>query len=61
VSTGTIDLGDVYSKLIAGEEKREIESKTVKLFEEKFQIFVSIAIFMLLVEMVIGERRRILK
>ena len=59
VATGTIDLGDVYTKLIAGEEKREIESKTVKLYEEKFQIFVSIAIALLLVEMVVGERRRI--
>lgn len=59
VATGTIDLGDVYTKLIAGEEKREIESKTVKLYEEKFQIFVSIAIFLLLVEMMVGERRRV--
>ncbi len=59
MATGTIDLGDVYTKLIAGEEKREIESKTVKLYEEKFQIFVSIAIFLLLVEMMVGERRRV--
>ncbi|MCK4235675.1 MAG: VWA domain-containing protein, partial [Candidatus Krumholzibacteria bacterium] len=58
VATGTIDLGDVYTKLIAGEEKREIESKTIKLYEEKYQIFLSIAIFLLMVEMVIGERRR---
>lgn len=58
VATGTIDLGDVYAKLIAGEEKREIESKTVKLYEEKFQIFVSIAVFLLVVEMIVGERRR---
>ncbi len=61
VATGTIDLGDVYSKLIAGEEKREIESKTVKLYEEKFQVFISIAVFLLLVEMFVGERRRISK
>jgi len=33
VSTGTIDLGAVYANLIAGEEKREIESLTVKLYE----------------------------
>jgi Ca-activated chloride channel family protein len=59
VATGTIDLGDVYMKLIAGEEKREIESKTIKLYEEKFQIFISIALFFLVVEMVIGERRRV--
>ncbi|UCF06869.1 MAG: VWA domain-containing protein [bacterium] len=58
VATGTIDLGDVYMKLIAGEEKREMESKTVKLYEEKFQIFVSIAFLLLAVEMVVGERKR---
>jgi len=58
VSTGTIDLGAVYANLIAGEEKREIESLTVKLYEEKFQIFIGFALFLLLVEMLIGERKR---
>lgn len=58
VATGAIDLGAVYAKLIAGEEKREIESKTVKLYEEKFQIFLSVAVFLLAVEMVVGERKR---
>ncbi len=58
VSTGTIDLGDVYLKLIAGEEKREIESKTISLYEEKFQIFLAFAVFFLAVEMLVSERRR---
>mgnify|MGYP001822315453 CR=1 FL=1 len=58
VSTGTIDLGDVYRKLIAGEEKREIESKTIKLYEEKFQIFLGFAIFFLAAEMLVSDRRR---
>ncbi|MBN2183986.1 MAG: VWA domain-containing protein [Candidatus Krumholzibacteriota bacterium] len=58
VATGDIDLGDVYMKLIAGEEKREIESLTVKLYEEKFQIFLSIAFLMLIIEMLVSERRR---
>jgi Ca-activated chloride channel family protein len=58
VATGTIDLGDVYTKLIAGEEKREIESKTIKLYEEKYQIFLAIAIALLAIEMVVGERKR---
>ncbi len=57
VATGTIDLGDVYMKLIAGEEKREIESRTIKLYEEKFQIFIALAFLFLAVEMVISERR----
>ena len=58
VSTGTIDLGAVYGNLIAGEEKREIESLTIKLYEEKFQIFLGFALFLLIVEMLISERRR---
>ncbi len=58
VATGTIDLGDVYTRLIAGEEKRDIESKTIKLYEEKFQIFLSIAFLFLIAEMLVAERRR---
>ncbi|HEM46373.1 MAG TPA: VWA domain-containing protein [Alphaproteobacteria bacterium] len=58
VATGAIDLGEVYANLIAGEEKREIESMTVELYEEKFQIFLAAAIFLLLAEMLIDERRR---
>jgi Ca-activated chloride channel family protein len=59
VATGTIDLGNVYASLIAGEEKREIESMTIKLYEEKYQIFLGFALFLLVVEMVIGERKRV--
>jgi Ca-activated chloride channel family protein len=58
VATGTIDLGDVYMKLIAGEEKREIESKTIELYEEKFQIFLAVAAILLTASMVVSERRR---
>ena len=58
VATGTIDLGDVYLKLIAGEEKREIESKTINLYEEKFQIFLAFAAFFLAAEMLVSDRRR---
>ncbi|MCD6380455.1 VWA domain-containing protein [bacterium] len=58
VATGNIDLGDVYRKLIAGEEKRKMESKTIKLYEEKFQIFLAIAIALLVFEMFVTERKR---
>jgi Ca-activated chloride channel family protein len=58
VATGTIDLGDVYLKLIAGEEKRDIESKTMQLYEEKFQIFLGAALLLLVAQMVVGERKR---
>jgi Ca-activated chloride channel family protein len=59
VATGTIDLGDVYLKLIASEEKRELETKTMQLYEEKFQIFLGVALFLLVAEMVVGERKRV--
>jgi len=58
VATGAIDLGDVYLKLVAGEEKRDLEAKTMTLYEEKFQIFLGVALFFLVAEMVVGERRR---
>ncbi len=58
VATGAIDLGDVYLKLIASEEKREIETKTMQLYEEKFQIFLAMALMLLVAEMIVGERRR---
>jgi Ca-activated chloride channel family protein len=58
VATGAIDLGDVYLKLIASEEKREIETKTMQLYEEKFQISLAMALLMLVAETFVGERRR---
>lgn len=61
VSTGTIDLGDVYSKLIASSEKKTLESQTVKLYEEKFQIFLALAFVLLCIEAGLGERKRKVK
>jgi len=58
VSTGTIDLGDVYSELIAGAEKKEIETKTIKRYEEKYQIFLTIGFFLLCIEAMISEYKR---
>jgi len=58
VTTGTIDLGDVYLKVIASAERKELESKTMKRYEEKFQIFLAVAFGLLCVETVIGDRRR---
>lgn len=58
VATGAIDLGGVYLKLIANAEKKALKSETVKRYEEKFQIFLSIAIFLLLWEMIVGDRKR---
>lgn len=58
VSTGSIDLGEVYTKQILSAEKKTLESQTVKLYEEKFQIFLALVFALLCVETGIGERRR---
>lgn len=58
VATGTIDLGDVYLKLVAGADKKALKSETVMRYEEKFQVFLAAMILLLMIEMVIGERKR---
>ncbi|OGV72243.1 MAG: hypothetical protein A3K19_21565 [Lentisphaerae bacterium RIFOXYB12_FULL_65_16] len=58
VATGTFDLGEVYLNLVAGAEKRDIESKTVKQYEEKYQIFLALAFALLAVEAVTSDRKR---
>lgn len=59
VATGTIDLGTVYRQLIAGAEKKELESETIKRYEEKFQIFLSIALLFLCIEFIVSDRKRV--
>lgn len=58
VSTGTIDLGDVYQQLIASAEKKDLESKTIKTYEDKFQIFLLAAVCFLLTDLVVSDRAR---
>jgi Ca-activated chloride channel family protein len=58
VSTGTIDLGNIYTRLIAGAEKKELEAQTIQQYEEKFQIFLTIALMALCVETMISERKK---
>jgi len=58
VATGTIDLGEVYQQLIGSAEKREIEEETIEKYEEKFQVFLAIALLLLGLEALISERRR---
>ncbi len=58
VSTGSIDLGDVYLRLIASAEKKRLESETIKRYEEKYQIFLAIAFVLLCIEVIINERQK---
>ena len=59
VATGAIDLGDVYVKLIAGAEKTALGSTTLERYEEKFQLFLGIAFFLLCLEILLRDRQSI--
>ena len=58
VATGTIDLGNVYANLVKSAEKKKLESETIKRYEEKFQIFLTLAFALLCIEALINERKR---
>lgn len=48
----------LYDKSISKLEKRDIESKMRKHYEERYQVFLAIAIALLLIEPLIPDRRR---
>lgn len=48
----------MYDKSISKMEKKDIESKMRKHYQERFQIFLGLALALLFVEMLISERRR---
>jgi Ca-activated chloride channel family protein len=57
VATGTFDLGEVYMNLVASSEKKELESSTITLYEERFQFLLVIGFILLCGEMLIGVRK----
>jgi Ca-activated chloride channel homolog len=56
VSTGHIDLDEVYAQLIADQEVRDLESKEVIEYQEKFQLFLLLGFICLFLEGLIHER-----
>jgi len=58
VATGSIDLGEVYMKLVGSAEKEEQEEETIEKYEEKFQVFIGIAFLLLCIEALIALRRQ---
>lgn len=58
VATGVINLGQVYQDLISSADKKELEAKSTEQYEEKFQIFLAAAFCFLLLEVVLGERKK---
>jgi Ca-activated chloride channel family protein len=52
-------LGLLYDKSISQIEKRDIESKMKRRYEERYQIFLAAALALLFLEGLISERRRV--
>ena len=57
VSTGAIDLGDIYSKLIESADQRTFDTQIVDSYEERFQIFLALAFALLCFDAAIARRR----
>ena len=57
VATGAIDLGEIYLRLIATAEGREVGSRTLNRLDEKFQVFLAICILLLALETALRERK----
>lgn len=57
VATGDFDLGSIYLNLVASAEKTDLESQTIRRYDEKFQIFLGFGLFLLLMEMLVSERK----
>ena len=55
----TFNLDDIYSKLIATAQKRELASSRMIKYDEKFQIFIVFAIILLTAEVFVSERKKI--
>lgn len=49
----------LYDKSIERLEKKDIESKMMRRYEERFQIFLALAIILLFIEPLIAERRKV--
>jgi Ca-activated chloride channel family protein len=54
----TLDLGEIYARLIDAAEKRELESVTMMKYDEKFQIFLALGIVLITCEALISERKK---
>ncbi|GBE40482.1 hypothetical protein BMS3Bbin09_00364 [bacterium BMS3Bbin09] len=49
----------IYKEKLSKMEKREMEDKIIKRYEERFQIPLAIALFLLVLELFISDRKRL--
>lgn len=54
----TFDLDQVYLDMVASAQKRELESVAMMQYDEKFQIFLALAIFLIVCEALVSERKK---
>jgi Ca-activated chloride channel family protein len=54
----TFNLEEIYADYIATAEERELESVSMIKYDERFQIFLALAIALIIAEGVISERKR---
>ena len=57
VSTGTIELDREYRKLVQAAEQSMSETEETMVYEDRFQVFLGIAIGLFILESLISERR----
>lgn len=58
VSTKNFDLGTIYKELIRAAEQKNLKSESVTLYDEKFQIFLGLALLLLCIEVIISIKRK---
>jgi Ca-activated chloride channel family protein len=54
----TLDLGQIYEGLITSAQKRELESTTMMKYDERFQIFLALALILIVLEYLTSESKK---
>jgi len=54
----TLDLGQIYEGLITSAQKRELESTTMMKYDERFQIFLALALILIVWEYLTSESKK---
>ena len=57
VATGNINLDQVYEQFVKEAERRELESQAVIRYDERYQVFLLLALALLVGETLIRERK----
>lgn len=53
-----LELDKIYNRIIAGADQREISTTDAIRYDEKFQIFLAVALALVFTELLISERRK---